>query len=196
MKRLILLFIIMLGLGSMYGCGYNSMQGAEERVNEAWGNVESAMQRRADLIPNLVEVVKGYAKHEKETLTQVIEARAKATSIRLEAKDLNDAKKIAEFNASQGQLTQALGKLMMITENYPQLKADQHFRDLQAALEGSENRINVARQDYNKRVAEFNTMIRSFPFNITNNMFLNLERKEPFKGDENSKKVPNVKFGE
>jgi len=176
------------------GCGYNTMQQQEEEVFKAWADLESNLQRRADLIPNLVQVVKGYAKHEKETLTAVIEARAKATSVQINPKDLNNMQAIQKFQEAQGQLSSALGRLMVVVERYPDLKANENFRDLMHQLEGTENRINVARQRYNDTVKSFNFSIRSFPNSITNKIILHLEKKEYFKADEAAKKAPEVKF--
>ncbi len=176
------------------GCGYNTMQKLEEDVFGAWGDLESNLQRRADLIPNLVNTVKGYASHEKDTLTSVIEARAQATSVKITPKDLGDAAAMQKYQEAQGSLSSALGRLMVVIEKYPNLKADQHFTDLMHQLEGTENRINVARQRYNQAVKDFNYAIRKFPNNITNNIMLNLERKEYFKADEQARKAPEVKF--
>ena len=176
------------------GCGYNVMQKHEEAVMRGWGDLESALQRRADLIPNLVETVKGYAGHEKETLQAVIDARSKASSIQLSSDNLNDPDAIARFQKAQGQLSSALSRLMVVVERYPDLKASQNFMDLQHQLEGTENRINVARQRYNKAVEVFNYSIRKFPNSITNSMLLHLERKEFFKADEAAKQVPKIKF--
>jgi LemA protein len=170
------------------------MQANEEAVNAAWGDVEASYQRRADLIPNLVEVVKGYAKHEADTLTAVTEARAKVGSIQV-TKDLaNDPQAFAKFQQAQGELTGALSRLMVVVEKYPDLKANQNFLDLQNQLEGTENRINVARVRYNKAVQEFNTSIRIFPNSLTNSMILHLKRKEPFQAEEGAKAAPKIKF--
>jgi len=176
------------------GCGYNAMQESEERVFRAWGDVESNLQRRADLIPNLVETVKGYASHERETLEAVVNARAKATSVKLNAEDLSDPEAVARLQQAQNQFSSALSRLLVVAEQYPDLKANQNFRDLQNQLEGTENRINVARQRYNQAAEEFNAMIRSFPDSLTNNLLLHLKRKEYFKADEASRTVPKVKF--
>ncbi|MGE4299279.1 MAG: LemA family protein [Desulfovibrionaceae bacterium] len=176
------------------GCGYNSMQQNEEAVFSAWADVEAAMQRRADLIPNLVETVKAYAAHEKDTLTAVVEARAKATSVTLDAKGLSDAQAFAKMQEAQGGLTSALSRLMVVVEKYPDLKANQNFMDLQHQLEGTENRLNVARQRYNKVVEAFNGSIRTFPNSLTNSMLLHLERKEFFKADAAAQAAPKVKF--
>ena len=178
----------------LYGCGYNEMQRLEERVFKAWGDVESTLQRRADLIPNLVETVKGYASHERETLEAVVNARARATAVTLTPKQLGDAAAMQRMQAAQGDLTSALARLMVVVERYPDLKANQNFLDLQSQLEGTENRINVARQRYNEAVQSFNYAIRSFPNNLTNNLLLHLERKEYFKAEEGAAAVPRVKF--
>lgn len=176
------------------GCGYNTMQAGEEKVFAAWGDVESAYQRRADLIPNLVEVVKGYARHESDTLKAVTEARAKVGSMQLSKDVVNDPQSFSRFQAAQGELSGALSRLMVVVERYPDLKANQNFLDLQSQLEGTENRINVARVRYNRAVQEFNTSIRTFPNSLTNSLLLHLTRKEPFRADEGAKKAPQVKF--
>ena len=194
MKRIILLVFSCIGLSLLSGCGYNSMQAAEEAVFAAWGDVEASYQRRADLIPNLVEVVKGYAKHEADTLTAVTEARAKVGSMQVSKDLVNNPQALEQFQQAQGQLSGALSRLMVVVERYPDLKANQNFMDLQNQLEGTENRINVARVRYNKSVQDFNTSIRSFPNSLTNSLLLHLTRKEPFKADEGSKTAPKVKF--
>jgi len=176
------------------GCGYNTMQQQEEAVFSAYADLEASLQRRMDLIPNLVETVKAYASHEKETLTAVVEARAKAGQMRLDPSKLGDPAALASFQAAQGQLTTALSRLMVVVERYPDLKANQNFLDLQHQLEGTENRINVARQRYNKAVETFNASIRVFPNSLTNSMLLHLERKEFFKADEAAHAAPKVKF--
>jgi LemA protein len=176
------------------GCGYNEMQRLEENVSKAWGNVESTLQRRADLVPNLVETVKGFAAQERETLEAVVNARAKATAVNLTTEDLSDPAAMQRLQAAQGQLSSALSRLMVVVERYPNLKSNQNFLDLQNQLEGTENRINVARQRYNEAVEAFNYAIRKFPNNITNNLLLNLERKEYFKAEEGAQAVPKVKF--
>ncbi len=175
-------------------CGYNIMQTKEEAVFAAWGDVEATYQRRADLIPNLVEVVKGYAKHEAETLTAVTEARAKVGSIQAGKDLVNSPEALAKFQQAQGQLSSALSRLMVVVERYPDLKANQNFMDLQNQLEGTENRINVARTRYNKSVEEFNVSIRTFPNSMTNSLLLHLARKEPFKAEEGAKTAPKIKF--
>ena len=193
MKRICLLLLLVATL-SLSGCGYNSMQAKEEAVIAAWGDVEAQYQRRADLIPNLVEVVKGYAKHESETLKAVTEARAKVGSIQLTPAMMNDPAALSKFQSAQGELSGALSRLMVVVEKYPDLKANQQFSDLQNQMEGTENRINVARTRYNGAVQVFNTSIRSFPNSLTNSLLLHLARKEPFKADEGAKVAPKVKF--
>ncbi len=194
MKRLTLWLGLILMTTSLTGCGYNQIQRNDEAVTAAWGDVEAAYQRRADLIPNLVEVVKGYAAHEKETLTAVTEARAKVGQMKLGADVINNPQAMAQFQAAQGGISSALSRLMVVAERYPDLKANQNFADLQHQLEGTENRINVARVRYNEAVQVFNTSIRTFPNNLTNNMLLHLQRKEPFKAEAGAEKAPKVKF--
>jgi LemA protein len=194
MKRIALLMLAVILLGSLSGCGYNVMQANEEGVFAAWGDVEASYQRRADLIPNLVEVVKGYAKHEADTLKAVTEARAKVGSLQVSKQLVNDPQAFAKFQQAQGDLSGALSRLMVVVERYPDLKANQNFLDLQNQLEGTENRINVARVRYNKAVQVFNTSIRTFPNSITNSLLLHLVRKEPFKAEEGAKVAPRVKF--
>jgi len=157
-----LAFVLTLGLG-LTGCGVNDVPRQDEAVKAAWSQVQNEYQRRADLVPNLVATVKGYAAHEKDTLTQVIEARAKATQVTLPAAALNNPQAFQKFEAAQGQLTQALGKLMVVSERYPDLKANQNFIALQAQLEGTENRITVARKDYIDTVQVYNTNLRTIP---------------------------------
>jgi len=176
------------------GCGYNKLQAMEESVFKAWGDVEANLQRRADLVPNLVETVKGYAGHEKETLQAVVEARSKATSVQLSTKDLGNAQAMQQMLDAQGGLSSALSRLMVVVERYPDLKANQNFLDLQNQLEGTENRINVARQRYNAQVEAFNSAVRRFPNSITNSLLLHLERKEYFNAQSRTEKSPEVKF--
>ena len=194
MKKLFLLVVAALLLTGLSGCGYNTIQQNDEAVTAAWGDVEAAYQRRADLIPNLVEVVKGYAAHEKETLAAVVEARAKVGKVQIGADVVNNPEAMAQFQAAQGGLSSALSRLMVVVEQYPDLKANQNFLDLQHQLEGTENRINVARVRFNEAVRVFNTSIRTFPNNLTNNFILKLPRKEPFKAEGGSEKAPAVKF--
>jgi len=195
MRNLVFRISLLLVLGIFfYSCGYNTMQKNEEEVFNAWGNVESSLQRRADLIPNLVEVVKGYAAHERETLEAVINARAKATAVHISAADLGKAEAMQQLQSAQGELSSALARLMVVVERYPDLKANQNFLDLQNQLEGTENRINVARQRYNQAVEKFNFSIRKFPNSLTNSLLLHLERKEYFKAEEGAARAPQVKF--
>ncbi len=194
MKQLLKGFPLFILLALLSGCGYNTMQANEEAVTAAWGNVESSYQRRADLIPNLVEVVKGYAKHEADTLKAVTEARAKVGSIQVTKELLNNPANLNKFQQAQGELSGALSRLMVVAEKYPDLKANQNYMDLQKQLEGTENRINVARERYNKAVQVFNTSIRTFPNSLTNSVLLHLQRKEPFKAEEGAKVAPKVKF--
>jgi LemA protein len=179
---------------TLSGCGYNTMQRNEEAVKAAWGDVEATYQRRNDLIPDLVEVVKGYASHEKETLTAVTEARAKVGTIQVSKDMLDDPQALARFQSAQGEMTSALSKLMVVVEKYPDLKANQSFQDLQHQLEGTENRINVARTRYNKAVEVFNSSVRTFPNSLTNSLLLHLKLKEPFKAEPGAEKAPKVKF--
>ena len=194
MQRLRRFTLLVCTLFLLAGCGYNSLQVQEEAVFKAWADVESTLQRRGDLIPNLVETVKGYAQHEAETLEAVINARSKATSVQLAPDDLSNPAAMTQFQQAQGGLSSALARLMLVVERYPDLKANQNFLDLQTQLEGTENRINVARQRYNQAVEAFNGAIRKFPASLTNSMLLHLERKEYFKADEEAKAVPKVKF--
>ncbi|MBQ7248808.1 MAG: LemA family protein [Deltaproteobacteria bacterium] len=176
------------------GCGYNTMQKNEEAVFAAWGDVEAAYQRRLDLIPNLVETVKAYAAHEKETLQAITEARAEVGKIQISAKELENPAALQRFTEAQGAMSSALSRLLVVAERYPDLKANQNFMDLQHQLEGTENRINVARQRYNEAVRIFNTSIRTFPNSLTNKFFLHLERKEAFKAQDGASRAPSVKF--
>ena len=194
MKRIFLLVAAVMLVTGLSGCGYNTIQQNDEQVIAAWGDVQAAYQRRGDLIPNLVEVVKGYAAHEKDTLTAVTEARAKVGKVQIGADVMNNPEAMAQFQAAQGGLTSALSRLMVVAEQYPDLKANQNFLDLQHQLEGTENRINVARVRFNDAVRVFNSSIRTFPNNLTNNFFLKLPRREPFKADAGAEKAPTVKF--
>ncbi len=184
--------VLLLFLGGC-GCnGYNGLVTQDETVKKAWNNVQSDYQRRADLIPNLVNTVKGEANFEQTTLQNVIQARASATQIKLDAKDLTP-EKMQQYQAAQGQLSQALGRLLMVTENYPNLRANDAFRGLQAQLEGTENRIKVSRNDFNAAVAEYNTKARSFPMNILAGI-TGFKVKEGFTAEVGSEKAPEVKF--
>ena len=194
MKKFMICAILCAAVIGMSGCGYNTMQGNEEAVKAAWGDVEAAYQRRNDLIPNLVETVKAYAKHERETLQAVTDARARVGSIQVSKDMVGDPKTMAQFQEAQTTMSSALSRLLLVVERYPDLKANQNFRDLQHQLEGTENRINVARTRYNKAVQDFNTSIRIFPNNLTNSLILHLSPKEPFKADPGAAKAPQVKF--
>ena len=181
---------------TLSGCGYNEFQAKDEATKAAWSEVVNQYQRRADLIPNLVNTVKGYASHEKETLETVTRARAAATSFQITPEVLNDPAAFAKFQQVQGQLSSALSRLMAVSENYPQLKADTSFRDLQSQLEGTENRITVARQRYIVTVQAYNVLARSFPSNITAKLF-SYPVKQSF-AVENEKAIstaPAVNFG-
>ncbi|MBV8254126.1 MAG: LemA family protein [Chitinophaga sp.] len=185
--------LIVVALLFMFGCNkYNGMVKVDESVKNKWGAVQSAYQRRADLIPNLVSTVQGAANFEKTTLTQVMEARASATQIKVDVNDLSP-EKIQQYQAAQGQLSQALGRLLAVSEAYPDLKANQNFRDLQVQLEGTENRINVARNDFNDAVNGYNSTIRTFPNNIVAG-FTGFKAKGYFTADAAAQEAPKVKF--
>ena len=171
---------------------YNAIITAEENVNTAWSQVENQYQRRADLIPNLVETVKGYAAHESLTLDEVVTARAKATQVVVDPTNATPAQ-LAAFQEAQGELTQALGRLMAISENYPDLKASANFSALQAQLEGTENRITVARNNFNETARQFNTLIRRFPTNLIANV-MNAEKRSYFEASEGVEQAPKVQF--
>ena len=179
---------------SLAGCGLNSVPTAEEKVNAAWGDLQADYQRRADLIPNLVETVKGYAQQEKTVLTQVTEARAKATSIQLNANDLSDPAKVQAFQNAQSQLGGSLGRLLATFEAYPDLKSNQNFLALQDQLEGTENRINASRRDYNEAVRQYNTTIRTFPDAVGAKIFYGSKPKVPFEATAEAQKAPSVTF--
>jgi LemA protein len=180
---------------SLAGCGLNSVPTAEEQVNAAWANVQSEYQRRADLIPNLVNTVKGYAQQERTVLTEVTNARARASSIQLNASDLDDPAKVQAFNQAQTQLGSSLGRLLATFENYPDLKSNQNFLTLQAQIEGTENSILVARRDYNESVRAYNTRIRTFPDAIGANTNYGAKPKVPFEAAAGSQEAPKVDFG-
>ena len=187
--------ILPLAALSLTACGINSVPTAEEYAKAKWADVENQYQRRADLIPNLVETVKGFAKQEQDTLTAVIEARAKATSVQLNAGDLNDPAKVAQFQQAQGQLGGALSRLMVSVERYPDLKSNQNFLALQSQLEGTENRIAVSRRDYNESVRQYNTTIRTFPDIIGAKVIHGAEPLTPFKATtQNAEQAPAVSF--
>ncbi len=190
----LLIVLVLLLFGGCMGCGtYNSLVGEEEAVNEAWGNVETAYQRRSDLIPNLVSTVQAAGDFEQETLSQVTAARARATGVTLQADDLQDAERLMEFQAAQSQLGGALGRLLVVSENYPQLRATEAFRDLQAQLEGTENRINTARTRYNAAVRQYNTAIRRMPAALFAGMFGHAPRAA-FEAEKGADAAPEVNF--
>jgi LemA protein len=179
---------------SAYGCGYNQLQGLDEDVKAAWSEVENQYQRRADLVPNLVATVKGAANFEQETLQRVIEARSKATSVNIDANALSNPEAFRRFEQAQNELSGALSRLLVVVEKYPDLKANQNYRDLQAQLEGTENRIAVARKRYIASVAEYNKGVRFFPTNLTARFLLGLEPRQSFSADPAAAKPPEVKF--
>lgn len=186
----------MLGLAlSLSGCGIQSIPQSKNAVDASMAEVMNQYKRRADLIPNIVETVKGYAKQESTTLQAVTEARAKATSVNIDPTKMS-AEKLAEFSKAQGQLSQALGRLMMVTENYPDLKSNENFKALQVELEGTENRITIARRRYIESIQEFNNLVTVFPTNITNSFFFHYQPMPQFGGEvtEEEKKAPAVKF--
>jgi LemA protein len=176
------------------GCGYNKLQGLDEDVKATWGEVQNQYQRRADLVPNLVSTVKGAAQFEQQTLQQVIQARAQATSVKLDANTLSNPEAFKKFEDAQRNLSGALSRLMVVVERYPELKANQNFRDLQAQLEGTENRIAVARKRYVEAVAEYNKSVRYFPTNLTAKYLLGLDVRQSFSAEESAAKPPQVKF--
>lgn len=171
MQKIFFKLLAVLLVLNLTGCGYNTFQSLDEEAKASWSEVLNQYQRRADLVPNLVNIVKGYASHEKEVLTEVANARSKVGSIQVTPELLNDPEAFARFQAAQGQLTSALSRLLAVSENYPNLKADQGFRDLQAQLEGTENRITVARNRYIETIKNYNVAVRSFPENLTAMMF-------------------------
>ena len=196
MKKGSIILFVVLGLLLIGGCMTCNVQKSlvtlDENSKSKWGEVQNQYQRRADLVPNLVSTVKGAANFEQKTLTDVINARSKATSIQVDPENLTP-EKLQEFQSAQGELSQALGRLMMITENYPQLRATEAFRDLQVQLEGTENRITVARKNFNDAVQAYNTKLRIFPNNIFAGM-MGFERKGMFEADQNAQKAPQVQF--
>jgi len=199
MKPLAIIGIILAGVILLGGTSLVSTSNAiitqDTVVEQMVGQVNSALQRRLDLIPNLVETVKGYASHENQTLTAVIAARASATQIKLDASTLSDPAKLKEFNMAQGQLSAALGKLMVVSEQYPNLKADKNFQDLMAQLEGTENRIKIERDNYNRAVTELNVSIRTFPGNLVNALMAHVQQRQVLQAEEGAKAAPKVSFG-
>ena len=192
MKRIGFILSFLLVAVLLQSCGYNDMVEKDEAVSQQWADVQTQYQRRADLIPNLVNTVKGFAEQEKEVLTQVVEARAKATSINIDASNLTP-EKLQEFQAAQGNLRSALGRLMVVVEKYPDLKSNQNFLELQAQLEGTENRIAVARQKFNASVQDFNASIRKFPRVMYASSF-GFEKRAYFEAEETAKEAPKVEF--
>ena len=194
MRKLLMILTTTLALG-LSGCGYNTFQTGDEQVKASWSEVLNQYQRRADLIPNLVSTVKGEAKFEQDTLTKVIEARSKATSIQATPELVNDPAAFQKFQQAQGELTGALSRLMVVSENYPNLRANQGFRDLQAQLEGTENRITVARNRYIKSVQDYNVTVRTFPSNLTAMVF-GYKQKANFtvENEKEAARPPSVSF--
>jgi LemA protein len=192
LKTVLIIVGVVLVLAAMFVKPYNKMVQKDEECSKAWANVENAYQRRMDLIPNLVKTVQGAADYEKGTLTEVIEARAKATSVQVDPSNLTE-ESLAKFQAAQDQLSSALSRLMVVVERYPELKATEEFKSLMDALEGTENRIAVARKDFNTTVNDYNSYIRRFPNNIVAGMF-NFDKKGYFKAAEGADKAPEVEF--
>lgn len=191
MKKIILMAVI--AIFSLTSCStYNGMVTKEEAVKSAWSNVETQYQRRADLIPNLVSTVKGYASHEESTLTAVVDARSKATSVNISMDELTP-EKLAEYQKAQSAVTSALGRLIAVSENYPELKANQNFLELQAQLEGTENRITVARKGFNDATNDYNVTVRKFPANIIA-MIFGFDQKPYFEADASASQAPKVEF--
>lgn len=191
-KKIAYLIIGVLAMTTLSSCNYNSLVEKQQNVDQAWAQVENQYQRRADLIPNLVETVKGYSKHETETFTKVTEARAKATSITINADDLTE-ENLARFQQAQGELTQALKSLLAVSEAYPDLKANENFLQLQSQLEGTENRISTERMRYTEAVKEYNTSIKKFPTVIYAGWF-GFDAKPQFKAEAGAEQAPEVKF--
>ena len=194
LRSLRLFAIGLAALLTISGCGYNEIQGLDENVKAAWGEVQNQYQRRADLVPNLVSTVKGAAQFEQQTLQQVIEARAQATSVKLDANALSNPETFKKFEEAQRNLSGALSRLLVVVEKYPDLKANANFRDLQAQLEGTENRIAVARKRYVESVAEYNKRVRYFPTNLTAKYLLGLDVRQSFSAEDSASKPPQVKF--
>lgn len=193
-RRLTSLFAAAILSLSVAGCGINTIPTLEEKAKASWSEVQNQYQRRADLIPNLVETVKGYAKQEQETLTRVVEARAKATSIKVDASTITDPAKLKEFQDAQNALSSALGRLIAVSEAYPDLKSNQNFLTLQSQLEGTENRVTVARRDYIEAVRGYNTEIRTFPGVIWARLFWGAKPMAEFTASAGSDQAPQVRF--
>ena len=194
--KLLRALALMLVVAGLSGCGYNAIQRQDEAVKAAWSEVINQYQRRADLVPNLVNTVKGYAQHEEKVLTEVTNARARVGTMQLSPDALNDPQKLQQFQQAQGQLSSALSRLMVVSENYPQLKADGLFQNLQAQLEGTENRITVARNRYVQAVQTYNSMIRTFPNNLTARMFgYQVKPNFTVENEQAISSAPTVEFG-
>lgn len=192
MKKIMLFLIGVTALMSLNSCSYNSLVTLDEQVKSQWGQVQNAYKRRSDLIPNLVSTVKGAANFEQKTLTDVIKARSEASSIKIDPTNLTP-EKLQEFQAKQGQLSQALGRLLVVSEKYPELRATESFKELQSQLEGTENRISVEREKFNQITQEYNTKVRSFPSNISANMF-HFKEKPYFQAEAAAQNAPKVEF--
>lgn len=193
MKKSTIILIAVIAIAAIWGVSaYNGLVKMDESVSTAWSNVENQYQRRADLIPNLVNTVKGYAAHEKETFEAVVSARSKATQMTVDADNLTP-EKLQEYQKAQGEIGAALGRLLAITENYPELKANENFKELQAQLEGTENRISVERRNFNEVARSYNTAIRTFPKSLLAGMF-GFEKRPYFEAEEGANKAPEVKF--
>ena len=193
MKKKNVILLVVAAVVVLWGISsYNGFVNKEETVSKAWSNVETQYQRRADLIPNLVNTVKGYAQHEENTFKEVVEARAKATSIQIDPSNITP-EQLQKFQQAQGEIGATLGKLIAVSENYPELKANENFKELQAQLEGTENRIQKSRKEYNDAVQDYNVGVRRFPGNLVANIF-GFETKVNFKAEEGTEKAPNVQF--
>ncbi|WP_278780539.1 LemA family protein [Leyella stercorea] len=189
----LIITVVVIALVAIWGISsYNGLVSMDENVSNSWANVETQYQRRSDLIPNLVNTVKGYAKHESETLESVMAARSQATQVKIDPSNCTP-QQLAAYQKAQGDVTTALGKLLAITENYPDLKANQNFLELQSQLEGTENRINVARKDFNDTAKKYNTSLRRFPRNIIASMF-GFEKRNYFEAEAGAEKAPKVEF--
>jgi len=196
MKRMFATWVLLAATLALGGCGYNTLQSLDEQVKSGWAEVVNQYQRRADLVPNLVRVVEAFAKQERDVLLGVTNARAKVGTIQATPELVNDPQALQRFQAAQGELSSALSRLLVVAENYPQLKSDANFRDLQAQLEGTENRIAVARNRYIKAVQEYNVVVRSFPTNLTAMMFGHKEKPQfTVENEKEISKPPKVEFG-